>query len=148
MLNRVTITGRLTADPEFRETQSGIAVSNFSIACQRNYKNADGEFDADFFNVEAWRQTAEFVSSYFAKGAMMSVDGHLQSQKYQDKAGNNRTAIKIVADHVYFGESKTQKEDAGNGQRIRAASPVAAPSEYIPNPEDFEDLDEDDDLPF
>ena len=109
MLNRITITGRLTHDPELRTTQSGISVTSFSIANQRNYKNSAGERETDFFNVTAWRATAEFVAQYFSKGSLITVDGRLESRKDTDKDGNNRVAIEIKADNVYFGESKENK---------------------------------------
>lgn len=105
MLNRITLTGRLTHDPELHTTQSGISVVTFAIANQRNYKNSAGERDTDFFNVTAWRSTAEFITQYFSKGSLITVDGRLESRKYTDKDGNNRVAIEIIADNVYFGES-------------------------------------------
>ena len=116
MLNKIIVTGRLTADPELRKTQSGVSVTSFSIAVQRNYKNPEGERDTDFFNVTAWRNTAEFVTQYFTKGSMVTVDGRLESRKFTDKNGNNRTAIEIVADNAYFGESKgdTQKSETAS----------------------------------
>lgn len=145
MLNRITITGRLTHDPELRTTQSGISVVTFSLANQRNYKNSAGERDTDFFNVTAWRSTAEFVSQYFSKGSLIIVDGRLESRKYTDKDGNNRVAIEIKADNVYFGESKENKN---------AAQPSAAPvapagngGDFVPDFSAVEDM-EDDDLPF
>ena len=119
MLNRITMTGRLTHDPELRTTQSGISVTSFSIANQRNYKNGSGERDTDFFDVVAWRTTAEFVTSYFSKGSLVTVDGRLETRKYEDKQGNKRTAIEIIADNVFFGDSK-------NEQRETAAPPAAA----------------------
>ena len=100
MLNRITITGRLTHDPELRTTQSNISVTSFSIACQRNFKNGNGERETDFFDVTAWRSTAEFVTRYFSKGSLITVDGRLESRKYTDKDGNNRVAIEIKADNV------------------------------------------------
>ena len=93
MLNRITITGRMTRDPELRTTQSGISVTSFSIANQRNYKNNNGERDTDFFNVVAWRNTAEFVTKYFSKGSLVTVDGRLESRKFTDKQGNERKTV-------------------------------------------------------
>ena len=101
MLNRVVIMGRLTRDPELRHTQSGNAVTSFSLAVERDFKGQDGEKVTDFIDVVAWRNTAEFVSRYFTKGRMMVVDGRLQS----------RTSIEVVADSCYFGDSK--KESSG-----------------------------------
>lgn len=106
MLNRVNVMGRLTRDPELRQTQSGTAVCSFSIACERDYKGSDGEHEVDFFDVVAWRSTAEFVSKYFAKGRMAIIDGRMQSRTYEDNEGNKRKIVEIVADNVYFGDSK------------------------------------------
>lgn len=112
MLNRVTVMGRLTRDPELRRTQSGTAVASFSLAVERNFKTQSGEREADFFDVITWRNTAEFVSKYFTKGRMAVVEGRLQARNYTDKNGNNRKAVEIVADNVYFGDSKKGDADA------------------------------------
>ena len=93
MLNRIVIMGRLVRDPELRRTQSGIAVTSFRIACDRDFKSQNGEKGTDWIDVVAWRQTAEFVSKYFAKGRMAVVEGRLQSRDWTDKDGNKRTAI-------------------------------------------------------
>ena len=111
MLNRVVIMGRLTRDSELRHTQSGNAVTSFSLAVERDFKGQDGEKVTDFIDVVAWRNTAEFVSRYFTKGRMMVVDGRLQSRKWEDRDGNRRTSIEVVADSCYFGDSK--KESSG-----------------------------------
>lgn len=111
MLNHVVVMGRLTRDPELRRTQSGTAVTSFSLAVERDFKGQDGEKVTDFFDVTAWRNTAEFVNRYFTKGRMMVVDGRLQSRKWEDRDGNRRTSIEIVADSCYFGDSK--KESSG-----------------------------------
>lgn len=106
MLNVVAIMGRLVRDPELRQTQSGKDVASITIACDRNRKDAP----ADFIQVTAWDKTAQFVCRYFQKGSMIAIDGRLQSRQYQDKAGNNRTAIEIVAQNVSFcGEKKQEK---------------------------------------
>lgn len=102
MLNRITIMGRLTREPEIRRTESGKPVANFTVAVERD---RDRE-QADFVDVVAWNGTAEFVSKYFRKGSMIIVSGRLQMRKYEAKDGTNRTAYEIVADNVYFGESK------------------------------------------
>lgn len=112
MLNNVCVMGRLTRDPELRRTQSGTAVTSFTIAADRDFKNQNGEKEADFFDVIAWRNTAEFVSSYFAKGRMAVVSGRLQSRTYTDKDGNKRKVVEIVADSVYFGDSKKDVQDS------------------------------------
>ncbi len=141
MLNRITLTGRMTHDPELRKTQTDISVVSFSIANQRNYKNAKGERDTDFFNVIAWRATAEFVAQYFSKGSMITVDGRLESRKYTDKNGNDRVAIEIKADNVYFGDSKN------DGQRSTAPANVGG--DFIPDFSVGGTVEEEyDDLPF
>lgn len=112
MLNRVTVMGRLTHDPELRRTQSGTAVASFPLAVERNFKTQSGEREVDFFDVIAWRNTAEFVSKYFTKGRMAVVEGRLQARNYTDKNGNKRKAVEIVADNVYFGDSKKGDADA------------------------------------
>lgn len=139
MLNRITMTGRVTHDPELRKTASDISVTSFSIANQRNYKNADGERDTDFFDVTAWRATAEFVTQYFRKGSLITVDGRLESRKYTDKNGNNRVAIEIKADNVYFGESK------GDGQKT---ADTGSAGDFVPDFSAGGIVEEDDDLPF
>lgn len=102
MLNTITIMGRLTKDPELRYTQSNTPVTSFTVACERDF----GDKQTDFIDCVAWRQTAEFVEKYFSKGSMIVVDGRLQSRKWEDNNGNKRTAWEVLADHVYFGESK------------------------------------------
>ena len=106
MLNRVSIMGHLVRDPELRRTQSGIAVTTMSIAVDRDFKSQDGTKQTDFFDVVAWRGTAEFASRYFFKGRVMVVDGRLQTRKWTDRDGNKRTSVEIIADSIYFGDSK------------------------------------------
>lgn len=111
MLNTITIMGRLTRDPELRRTGSGLAVASFSVAVERDYPDQQtGKREADFIDCVAWRQTGEFVSKWFTKGAMIVVSGRLQMRKWVDKDGKNRTTAEIVADNVYFGESKKDRE--------------------------------------
>lgn len=114
MLNRIDIMGRLTGDPELRRTQSGTAVASFTIAVERDYKPEGGEKETDFFDVVAWRKAAEFVCRYFAKGRMAVIDGRLQTRKWTDKNGGNRVAVEIIADSVYFGDSKKSVPDGEN----------------------------------
>lgn len=106
MLNTITIMGRMTRDPELRRTESGIAVASFAIACERDYAPQGGEKETDFINVVCWRSTAEFVDKYFSKGRMAVVSGRLQIRDWTDKEGNKRRSAEILADHVYFGDSK------------------------------------------
>ena len=107
MLNRIVILGRLTRDPELSATQAGVSVTSFSVAVDRDFGGRDGgERQTDFIDCVAWRSTGEFVSKYFHKGSMIVVSGRLQSRKWQDREGNNRTNWEINADNVYFGESR------------------------------------------
>ena len=107
MLNHIVIMGRLTRDPELRTTQSGVSVTSFTVAVDRDFGGRDGgERQTDFIDCVAWRQTGEFVSKYFHKGSMIVVSGRLQSRKWQDREGNNRTSWEVNADNVYFGESR------------------------------------------
>ena len=117
MLNHIVVMGRLTRDPELRTTQSGVNVASFTVAVDRDFGGRDGaERQTDFFDCAAWRQTGEFVSKYFQKGRMIVVSGRMQSRKYQDREGNNRTAWEIQADNVYFGDSKRDSDNAGYSQ--------------------------------
>ena len=107
MLNHIVIMGRLTRDPELRRTGSGVAVASFSVAVDRDFGGRDGgERETDFIDCVAWRQTGEFVSKYFTKGSMIVVSGRLQIRNWNDKDGNKRRSAEVVADNVYFGESK------------------------------------------
>ena len=121
MLNHIVLMGRLTRDPELRRTGSGLAVASFTLAVDHDYKAADsGERGVDFIDIVAWRNTAEFVSKYFSKGRMAVVSGRLQIRNWTDREGNKRRSAEVVADNVYFGDSK---KDSG-GQ----AAPVPAPA--------------------
>ena len=115
MLNHITLMGRLTRDPELRRTQSGTAVTSFTLAVDRDFKSQFGEKETDFIDIVAWRATAEFVSKYFTKGRMAVVEGRLQIRDWTDKEGNKRTSAEIVADNVYFGESKRRDGEQREG---------------------------------
>ncbi len=159
MLNHITIMGRLTRDPELRRTGSGIAVASFSLAVDRDFgKNENGERETDFIDCVAWRQTGEFVSKYFTKGRMAVVSGRLQIRSWTDKDGNKRRSAEVVADNVYFGDSKRDGDGAGvsyagnsyGGNYGAAPAPAyggySAPSAPA---SDFAMLDDDDaQLPF
>ncbi len=121
MLNRITVMGRLVRDPDLRKTASDISVVSFTIAVDRDYKNGD-EKVADFIPVTAWRGTADFISRNFSKGRMICVDGSLQTRNYEDKEGNKRTAFEIVAQNVYFADSKKSEGTAQAGQSYSAPS--------------------------
>lgn len=106
MLNNVVIMGRLTRDPELRRTQSGTAVTSFTMAVDRDFKSQSGEKETDFIDVVAWRNTGEFAAKYLAKGRMAAVEGRIQVRNWQDKDGNRRKSVEVVADNVYFADSK------------------------------------------
>lgn len=116
MLNHIVIMGRLAKDPELRHTQSGVAVASFRLAVDRDFKDKNsGERQTDWIDVVAWRQTGEFADRYFTKGRIAVVEGRLQIRQYTDKEGNKRTSAEVVADNVYFGDSK--KDNGGDGYR-------------------------------
>ena len=161
MLNKIILMGRLTRDPELRRTQSGTAVTSFSIACDRDFKSQSGEKETDFIDVVAWRSTAEFVSKYFAKGRMAVVEGRLQIRDWTDREGGKRRSAEVVADNVYFGDSKRDNGGSDYGSPPPYGMPAAsygaggssAPGGYAPpgggESEGFSDMDDDDgDLPF
>ena len=147
MLNHITLMGRLVADPELRTTPGGVAVATFRIAVDRDFKNKQtGEKETDFVTIVAWRSTAEFVSRYFTKGRMAVVDGRLQIRPYTDRDGNKRNATEVVAESVYFGDSKRDGDGQPGGYQ---------PGDYDPGygggqpSQQFEELEDDDgDLPF
>ena len=115
MLNKIVIQGRLCSTPELRRTQSGTAVTSFTLAVDRDFKNQSGEKETDFIDIVAWSNIAEFVSNYFKKGDMAIVSGRLQSRRWEDRDGNKRTAIEIVAENIYFcGPKKSQQEQNFN----------------------------------
>lgn len=117
MLNKIFIMGRLTRDPELRHTQSGTAVASFTLAVDRDFKDKEtGEKQTDFIDCVAWRNSAEFVSKYFSKGRMAVVEGRLQIRPWTDRDGNKRRSAEVVADNIYFGDSK-KPEDGGYNQR-------------------------------
>ena len=123
MLNKIILMGRLTRDPELRRTQSGTAVASFTLAVDRDYKPQDGERETDFIDIVAWRGTGEFVSKYFSKGRMAVVEGRLQVRDWKDKDGAKRRSTEVIADNVYFGDSKrsessTQEAQAGEFQEL------------------------------
>ena len=148
MLNRITMTGRLTRDPELRTTQGNRSVTNFSIANQRNYKNSSGERDTDFFDVVAWQATAEFVTKYFSKGSLVTVDGRLETRKFTDKQGNERKTVEIIADNVFFGDSKNEQREAAPASEA-AAAPGFEPdfsASAAGGADDFEEIIDDSDF--
>lgn len=140
MFNLVVLTGRLTADPELKTTQSGIPVTTFSIAVNRNYR-AGEEQQTDFINIVAWRQRAEFITKYFKKGSMIGIEGSIQTRRYQDKNGNNRTAFEVVVNNAQFVEAKRDGATPAGGSEPASFSNADA--------SDFAEIGGmDDDLPF
>ena len=149
MLNHITIMGRLVRDPELRRTGSGVAVTSFTVAVDRDFgKNDNGERETDFIDCVAWRQTGEFVAKYFAKGRMAVVSGRLQIRPWTDKDGNKRRTAEVVADNVYFGDSKREGESSGASFGAAPAfGGYSAPASNAAS--DFEMLSDDDaQLPF
>ena len=136
MLNRIIVMGRMTRDPELRRTNSGTAVASFTVAVDLDFKSQSGEKETDFIDVVAWRNTAEFASKYFSKGRMAVVEGRLQIRDWTDKDGNKRRSAEIVADSVYFGDSKRDGGDTVQSE------PQSEPQSG------FSEVEDDGDLPF
>lgn len=131
MLNKVIIMGRLTRDPELRRTQGGTAVTSFTMAVDRGFKSQSGEKETDFIDVVAWRNTGEFAAKYLAKGRMAAVEGRIQVRDWQDKDGNRRKSVEVVADNVYFADSK------------RDSKPQESRDD-----QEFDEIEDDGDFPF
>ena len=156
MLNVVAIMGRLVADPQLRQTTTGKNVASFRIACDRGRRDANGQNQADFFDVVAWERSAEFVCRYFQKGSLIAVDGRLQSRQYQDKNGNNRQAVEIVAQNINFTGPKSQNQGMGApamsvpapAEYARPAAQPAAPAYSAGSNDDFALIEDEGDLPF
>lgn len=140
MLNVVALMGRLVADPQLRQTATGKNVASFRVAVDRGRKDANGQNQADFFDIVAWDKSAEFVCRYFQKGSLIAVEGRLQSRNYQDKNGNNRSAVEVVVNNVSFAGNKEPAQSQNVANRAVSA-PVAANNEYEP-------IEDDGDLPF
>ena len=152
MLNVVAIMGRLVADPELRTTTQGHSVCSFRIACDRSYVQQGQQRQADFIDIVAWRQQADFVSKYFQKGSLIAIDGSLQTRQYQDKNGNSRTAVEVVANNISFAGAKRQdgqnapsyeQQTASHVEQAKAQTGFAQGSA-----DDFAVIDDNDDLPF
>lgn len=140
MLNVVAIMGRMVKDPELKTTNSGKSVCSFRIANDSGYKDASGQSQTNWLDVTAWGKTAEFVCKYFPKGALIAIEGRLQSRNYQDKSGNNRNAVEVVVNNVSFAGSKEPAQSQNVANRAVSA-PVVANNEYEP-------IEDDGDLPF
>ena len=111
MLNRVTIMGRITKDLQLQQTSQGVPVTSFTLACERDYEDKNGHRECDFITVVAWRNVAEFICRNFFKGRMMAVDGHIQTRNFEDKQGNKRLIFEVIAESVYFADSKKKDGD-------------------------------------
>ncbi len=147
MFNKAILVGRLTADPELRQTPNGVAVCSFSIAVDRRFSGRDAERKADFINIVAWRQQAEFISRYFRKGEPIGIEGSIQTRSYEDKQGNKRTAVEVVADNAFFVGSKGSSQAAAS-VHLPTDAPPAAVSYQSGAASDFEEVETDNDLPF
>ncbi|MGN1418986.1 MAG: single-stranded DNA-binding protein [Acutalibacteraceae bacterium] len=148
MINQVVLMGRLVADPELRTTTTGRSVCSFCMAVDRSFVKQGEERKADFINIVAWEQTANFVTRYFHKGSMIAVTGQLQSRQYEDKNGNKRTAYEVVAREVSFCGSKAETGTSGGSYASAAPAPAQAPVYQTAVPGDFEEITDDEDLPF
>ena len=155
MLNHIVLMGRLTRDPELRYTQSQIPVASFTLAVDRDYGSRDGgDRQTDFIDIVAWRSTAEFVSKYFTKGSMAAVSGRLQIRDWTDREGNKRTSFEVLAENVYFGDSKNAaREDSGYAPRESTGTYRAPSRDSFESARakaaSFQEIDEaDGDLPF
>lgn len=147
MFNLVVLTGRLTADPELKTTPNGVSVTSFSIAVEIRYKQGE-ERQADFINIVAWRSSAEFICKYFKKGSMIGIEGSIQTRKYQDRDGNNRTAFEVVANNVQFVEFKKADNNSDNNAPV---DPENDPLNQLQDKlNEFQDLGnvDDEDYPF
>lgn len=153
MLNVIAVMGRIVADPELRKTTSGVSTTTFTIACDRNFVKAGEQRQTDFFDIVAWRSSAEFASKYFRKGQLVAINGSLQTRTYDDREGKKRKVYEIVADNLHFADSKTPG-GAASGIPGSAAPGVSRgiPSEtesYSSGlPDDFAAIDDSEDLPF
>ena len=150
MLNKVILMGRLTRDPELRHTQADIPVASFSLAVDRGFsRRDDSQQNVDFINIVAWRNTAEFVSKWFSKGQLVAVSGRLQVRSYKDRDGNNRTACEVVADEVFFAESKRDSSSPAPSFAPDMSAPSMGGLNSVSSGSDFEELVGDDgELPF
>lgn len=145
MFNKAILIGRLTADPELKQTTSGISVCSFSIAVDRRFSGRDSERKTDFINITSWRQQAEFVCRYFHKGDAIGIEGSIQTRNYEDKNGNKRTAVEVVTDNVFFTGSKSSGSSAPAYTAPAANTGMTYASGSV---SDFEEVESDNDLPF
>ena len=150
MLNVVAIMGRLVADPELRTTPAGVNVCQFRIACDRNFARQGEQRQADFVDIVAWRQQADFVCKYFSKGSLIAINGRIQTRNYQDKNGNSRTSFAIVSNNINFAgpKSTSAKPVDDGGEAPPAGCRPSEPAPEYSESDDFAVIDDSDDLPF
>lgn len=148
MINNVVLMGRLVADPELRTTPTGVSVTSFAIAVERSYAKQGEERSADFIDIVAWRQSADFITRYFRKGSMIAIEGSLQTRTYTDKEGNKRKAVEVLANRVSFCGSKSETGTAGASRFDTPASGNTGASYANAGADDFESIVDEDDLPF
>ncbi|MCD8211496.1 MAG: single-stranded DNA-binding protein [Oscillospiraceae bacterium] len=146
MLNKIFLQGRLVADPELKQTASGVSVCTFRIAVERDFKNKEtGEKETDFISIVAWRNSAEFVSRYFSKGRLAIVEGRLQMRSYTDKEGVKRTVAEVVADNIYFGDSKRDNDSTYTPPAQTQSPDYGTP---LAGEDQFSELSDESELPF
>ena len=149
MLNKTILMGRLTADPELRRTQNNTSVTSFTLAVNRSFTRQGEQPQADFIDVVAWSATAEFVSKWFRKGMLVAVAGRIQTRSYEDRQGNKRKAVEVVAEEVHFAEPKRESQPQSNNYRNTAPAPSSLPFDFGSGVDEFRELSDDDgELPF
>lgn len=148
MINRVVLMGRLVSDPELKTTQGGVSVCTFRIAVDRSYVKAGEERQADFFDIVAWRYTAEFVCKHFRKGSLIAVDGTLQSRTFQAKDGTNRHTVEVVAENISFTGERREDVSKDDYAPVYNNAAQANPEGIQTAPQNFQEVSSDDDLPF
>jgi len=148
MINNVVLMGRLVADPELRTTPTGVSVTSFAIAVERSYAKQGEERTADFIDIVAWRQSADFITRYFRKGSMIAIEGSIQTRTYTDKEGNKRKAVEVLANRVSFCGSKSETGTAGASRFDTPVSGNTGASYANAGADDFESIVDEDDLPF
>ena len=149
MLNKTILMGRLTADPELRRTQNNTSVTSFTLAVNRSFARQGEQAQTDFIDVVAWSATAEFVSKWFRKGMLVAVAGRLQTRTYEDRQGNKRKAVEVVAEEVHFAEPKRESQPQSNNYHNTAPAPSSLPFDFGSGVDEFRELSDDDgELPF
>lgn len=146
MINNVVLMGRLTAEPELKHTQQGLAYIRFTLAVQRDIKGNDGQYQSNFINIVAWRSTAEFVAKYFHKGQLVAIEGSIQTGSYIDKQGQKRYTTEVLAERVHFAERK--KDNAPPQNSLPEPEPPAQYQQTVPDYENLPPIDDNGDIPF